>query len=399
MAEISVIVPVYNVENYLHRCVDSILAQTFRDFELILVDDGSPDNCGKICDDYAARDSRVIVIHKENGGVSVARNVGTSRAMGNYVTYIDADDWITQDYLERLYNAVIEFGAEVSVTHPIVTDDENASGKYTESNNISMNSREAILRYAEENSNEIRAPWGKLIQREIAQSVRFPAGRHYAEDTACVYQWYWKAKRIIDVQDKLYFYCLHSDSLSHDEGYSEKKLGEYDTLSEMISFFSENGFDELYQDYICEYLARAVGAYQYLLADNSQMASQLYAIIKNAMKNYLHTDTQVEDYRQLLDYYREKNPKYLRSFVKMMIRRLAMVVPVHLEMMDNKELAISEKRFLRMLLLRYGIQYNFFCEAYPTAYEVAFPHLMKYYWIISAQFKKLRLHMCSLSRM
>ena len=92
--KISIIVPVYKVEKYLHKCIDSILAQTFKDFELILVDDGSPDNCGKICDEYAKRDNRIVVVHKENGGQASARNRGINIARGDYIGFVDSDDWI-----------------------------------------------------------------------------------------------------------------------------------------------------------------------------------------------------------------------------------------------------------------------------------------------------------------
>ena len=97
--KVSAIVPVYNVEKYIYRCVDSILNQTFSDFELILVDDGSPDNCPQICDEYAKKDSRIKVIHKENGGLSSARNAGLDIASGEWISFIDSDDWIHKDYL------------------------------------------------------------------------------------------------------------------------------------------------------------------------------------------------------------------------------------------------------------------------------------------------------------
>lgn len=105
MPEISIIVPVYNVEKYIHRCVDSILNQTFVDFELILVDDGSPDNCGVICDEYALKDNRVCVIHKENGGVSSARNAGLDNAQGKYIMFCDSDDYVSNKWCEQLYRA------------------------------------------------------------------------------------------------------------------------------------------------------------------------------------------------------------------------------------------------------------------------------------------------------
>ena len=111
--EVSVIVPIYNVELYLSRCIDSILAQTFTDFELILVDDGSPDKCGEICDKYAAQDKRIHVIHKENGGLSDARNAGIEWTLNNtsclWITFVDSDDWVHPEYLEILYKVCKDF--------------------------------------------------------------------------------------------------------------------------------------------------------------------------------------------------------------------------------------------------------------------------------------------------
>lgn len=112
---ISVIVPVYRVEQYLDACIESILGQTFQDFELILVDDGSPDNCGEICDRYAGQDARIRAVHQENRGLSGARNTGTGLAEGEYITYIDSDDRIGPEYLEVLYNNAVEYRAQVSV--------------------------------------------------------------------------------------------------------------------------------------------------------------------------------------------------------------------------------------------------------------------------------------------
>lgn len=111
--KISVVVPVYNVEKYLDRCVESILVQTFQDFELILVDDGSPDNCPQMCDNWAERDSRIRVIHKENGGLPDARNYGINAACGEYITFVDSDDWVEKEFLETLYQGMIQNNADV----------------------------------------------------------------------------------------------------------------------------------------------------------------------------------------------------------------------------------------------------------------------------------------------
>lgn len=112
---VSIIVPIYNVEQYISKCIESILAQTYRDFELILVDDGSTDMCGKICDEYAKQDSRVHVIHQENKGVSAARNAGISLAKGEYIMFVDSDDFITENMLEKMHDCIAESGSDIAI--------------------------------------------------------------------------------------------------------------------------------------------------------------------------------------------------------------------------------------------------------------------------------------------
>ena len=146
MATISVIVPVYKVEPYLHRCVDSILAQSFQDFELILVDDGSPDRCGVICDEYAQKDSRVRVIHQQNGGLSAARNAGIDLVLADsesqWLSFVDSDDWIHPLYLELLERAVRESGADAGACLYTRVD---ASGE--ELDRLSMDEPTELLTY------------------------------------------------------------------------------------------------------------------------------------------------------------------------------------------------------------------------------------------------------------
>ena len=133
MADISIIVPVYQVEEYLHRCIDSILKQTYPDFEVILIDDGSPDNCGNLCDEYAKKDTRIHVIHQMNGGLSVARNSGIDWAFANssskWLTFIDSDDWVHPQYLEVLLNAAIKYNVPVSIGNALWTKEGHLPDK------------------------------------------------------------------------------------------------------------------------------------------------------------------------------------------------------------------------------------------------------------------------------
>lgn len=172
---ISVIIPIYKVEAYLHRCIDSVLAQTYRNLEIILVDDGSPDNCGKICDEYAQKDSRIRVIHKKNGGVSDARNVGLESAKGEYLSFVDSDDYIESTMYEELLRTLLDADADIA-----------ACGYYNVRDTITpscTNVKTKVLD-ATEGLHEVIfsktvgiMPWGKLYRRELFNTVMYPKGR------------------------------------------------------------------------------------------------------------------------------------------------------------------------------------------------------------------------------
>ena len=177
---ISVIVPVYKAENYLHRSVDSLLAQTFADFEIILVDDGSPDNSGAICDEYAQKDNRVKVIHKENGGVASARQCGIDNAAGIYTIHADPDDWVEPTMLEELYNKAIAENADMVICDFYVSTKEG--NKYREQALSEGNSSKALDDLL---SNKLHGSlWNKLIKKSCFTdfNIRFIEGLNYCED-------------------------------------------------------------------------------------------------------------------------------------------------------------------------------------------------------------------------
>lgn len=260
MQVISVIVPVYNVEKYLYRCVDSILAQTFTDFELILVDDGSPDNCSAICDEYAARDPRVRVIHQPNQGVSVARNQGVLASAGTYITFIDGDDWVDKRFLEEHYNAIYRSQAEICASSILRVKQEEETVAEVNSSERKLSSAEAIKYLGKINDERFRAPVAKLIRRDIVASHPFPLGRRYAEDMAVVYKWYNQSESVAIIDSKMYFYRIHDASVTQMK-YGRHKVDNLKTLEEMLSFFESNGYKELYRQFMVEYITNT--AYQY----------------------------------------------------------------------------------------------------------------------------------------
>lgn len=179
--KVSIIVAVYKAESYLHRCLDSLLNQTFQDYEVLLVDDGSPDMSGKICDDYANKDSRVRVIHKENGGVSSARQCGIDNAKGEYVIHADPDDWVEQDMLYELYNNAIEHDADMVFCDFYVNYEHNSLQTYRSQTPKDLDCDTIIQGMF---SNLHGSSWNKLIKRNclVKFNVKYPLELSFCED-------------------------------------------------------------------------------------------------------------------------------------------------------------------------------------------------------------------------
>ena len=177
---ISVIVPVYKVENYVSKCIESILNQTYKEFELILINDGSPDDSGMICDSYACKDKRIRVIHRENRGVSETRREGLELSIGQYVTFIDSDDFIDEDYLETLYNALNDSEADIVCCNSI--DDTPVSKEIYILKDEYVNVAKTLIQGYFDNKRYATCIWGKLYKKSIFKDVEFPKLK-YAEDT------------------------------------------------------------------------------------------------------------------------------------------------------------------------------------------------------------------------
>ena len=184
MAEVSIIVPVYQVENYLHKCVDSILAQTFTDFELILVDDGSKDRSGQICDEYAEMDERVTVIHKENGGLSDARNHGMDRAAGNYVMLVDSDDYIAPTMVECLYQSILKENADIAACNFLYffEDDRNQNFSTKIPSEVLPGAEIFYNRKNDRSYGFWTVVWNKLYKSKVFGKLRFRVGKYHEDE-------------------------------------------------------------------------------------------------------------------------------------------------------------------------------------------------------------------------
>lgn len=218
---ISVIVPIYNVEPYLRRCVDSLLGQTYADFEVILVDDGSPDNCGAICDMYEARDDRVRVIHKPNGGLSDARNAGLEIARGEYIAFVDSDDWVTPDYLERMLEAMQQTGADICECGILRTCGEENIPSEASGTSVVYDTEKAMKELICDGTFH-QYVWNKLYRRKVIGDNLFPKGKTN-EDEFWTYRVFGNASQVVKIPDVLYFYLQRPGSIM-GENYSLKRL-------------------------------------------------------------------------------------------------------------------------------------------------------------------------------
>lgn len=219
---VSVVIPIYKVEKYLHRCVDSVLKQTYKNIEVILVDDGSPDYCGKICDEYASKDKRIKVLHKDNGGLSDARNQGTKIARGKYITYIDSDDFVESDYIEYLYNLLIDNSCDMSIILPHKFYDNNLVTIKNKKEKIKIYNSEEALKVMLYQKNFDNAAWGKLYLLNNIKDIEFPVGKLY-EDIGTTYKYILRSNKIAYSNQKKYYYLQRKDSIMGSP-FSQKEM-------------------------------------------------------------------------------------------------------------------------------------------------------------------------------
>lgn len=212
---ISVITPVYKTEGYLDQCVKSILNQSYRDFEFILVDDGSPDRCGAMCDCWAEKDCRVKVIHCANNGVSAARNAGIDQAKGDYLCFVDSDDWVAEDYLETLYTLAKENEADMACCNFVPVSEDGSLSEKIVHTAPGVYSQDAFWsRYFSARYNRIffEVAWNKLYRRKLFDHCRYQAGKFY-EDSYILFDLVSACGKIAIMDAVKYFYRQHSDSI------------------------------------------------------------------------------------------------------------------------------------------------------------------------------------------
>lgn len=282
-ALVSVIVPIYNVEPYIKKCVDSILSQTYTNLEIILVDDGSPDDCPAICDEYAKKDSRVVVIHKQNGGLSEARNAGLDIMKGDYVVFVDGDDWVGRNYVKNLYDLISLTNSSIAITS--MTSYTNIMDCHT------INDKSEIKTFSSTQACE-NSLYGiyfdvsasaKLFKKELFFELRFPVGKIY-EDLYLMPQILYRVDKVCFCECYDYFYLKRSDSTMR-ESFSLRHMFMCQSVLELYDLIG-NGIDtkaleyRLFHSYVCV-------AQKLILSNEYKKYSIVFNTIKKEIKSNL----------------------------------------------------------------------------------------------------------------
>jgi glycosyltransferase involved in cell wall biosynthesis len=283
MPLISIIVPIYNVEAFLPKCLDSILAQSFSDFEAILVDDGSTDRSGNICDMYAKKDCRLVVLHKRNGGQSSARNAALDIAKGEYIGFVDSDDYISSDMYHFLYKTIIEYDADLSICSFLkVSADGKPEQKKVSAIKKLMYKEEAIRnllgrRYID---NYI---WDKLYKKKLFNDIRFPENQLF-EDIAIMYRIFDKCGKVIFINEPKYFYVQRQGS-SVNCSFNAKKLKFVEECKKILDFSESKGgiYDE--EAYACYVLSNLWCLYE-AAREGMRYEQYLDTLLRNIRNNY-----------------------------------------------------------------------------------------------------------------
>lgn len=275
---VSIIVPVYKVEPYLRQCLDSIINQTYTNLEIILVDDGSPDGCPQICDEYAAKDKRIVVIHKENGGLSDARNAGLDICKGEYVFFVDSDDWIATNSIESFYKIVQTQKPDIVIGDYITATESGNYQNQTTSKQIIEMSLFNLLKCHQPGHplfTQVVVAWNKLIKKDIAKKWLFPKGA-ICEDHYTTYKYFFSASKVILTNEITYYYRTREGSIVNilAKNPIRDNYIQFEYLRERISFFLDQARIDIANLFIDQYTRNAI--YLYIIESKKKVNKDIH---------------------------------------------------------------------------------------------------------------------------
>lgn len=259
---ISVIVPIYNVEKYLARCVDSIVNQTYKNLEIILVDDGSPDLCPQMCDDYVEKDSRIKVVHKKNGGLSDARNAGMAVSTGEYISFIDSDDYVSDDFFECLLDVMNKENSDIAECSVVKFYEDNRFDELSDDLSVkTYDTQDAMSALIAENPFHQHV-WNKLYKTELVKDIPYAVGK-LNEDEFWTYQVFGRANKVSKLNKTMYYYFQRNSSIM-GVGYNIRRLDALEGKANRQKYI-ENNFPDLSTQAKIDLYGSCMFAYQSVL--------------------------------------------------------------------------------------------------------------------------------------
>ncbi len=295
---VSIVVPVYNVEKYLKKCLNSIQKQTYKNLQIILVDDGSTDNSGKICDEYAKGDKRIEVIHKKNGGLSSARNAGIDKCSGEYIALVDSDDYIQKNMIGSLCRCCQKYAADIGCTNKVrVKSNGKKAPDFTSKEEQCLTNKEALRLMLVSYD---PSAWDKIYRRELFDGIRFPEGKLY-EDIATIPKLILKAKKVCYDGKVGYYYMQNDDSIVHKD-FTRNKLDYIKHTKWLVKFIKDNA-PELIEE-----------AEQFHILSVTTVLTDVYSARKRFPKEYEYVLEELKKYR--LEY---RDNQYISKAKKIMI--------------------------------------------------------------------------------
>ncbi len=283
---ISIIVPIYNLESYIPQCIDSILSQSFTNFELILVNDGSTDNSGELCDEYARLDSRVRVIHKENGGIASSRNAGLEVARGEYIGFVDNDDYINKYMFEELFNNAIKHSSDTVVCDYLKVEEDQFIDTEVFNSDYSLqnfSNKEALhFIYKNMEKDTFIYPWNKLYKRYLFDEIKYEHGNIYDDETIA-HKLLYRSNKVTYIQSELYYYVKRKGSQINSP-FSTKKFGRVYALKGREEFFRNKKESELHQKALKHYM-EVFFWYYYMAKTNLTDVNKELKMLKRTFDN------------------------------------------------------------------------------------------------------------------
>lgn len=318
--KISILVPVYNVEKYIKECLDSIINQTYQNLEIILVNDGSTDNSGNICDEYARKDTRIKVIHQKNQGLATVRNVSVAAATGDYIGFVDSDDFISPDMYKDLVTIAEDKNADIVMCNlGYVDQDGNEIPNYRSAKPITereLTGTEFVTELSNNYNSIYVVTVDKLYRRNLFEGIRYPDGK-INEDEAVIHRIAHKCKKIVFTSNAYYFYRQQPTSIMN-KGFSLKKLDGLNALLDRIDFLKENSYDnntilksKLYLIHNCTAMFKKLNLKQ---ADHKEALKKYHKIIKPICKELLKSNVPTKSERTMLFFVKTNPFLYLKIF-------------------------------------------------------------------------------------